>query len=111
MSAARLALDAHRRELASKGERITLRRGVGADAIDLMVRARVTSLKPDELIGNIKQGDLKIIILAEDVTFDPPLSERDKVQRDGKPHQIVAIDREQRRVGGVLIAYEIVARG
>ena len=104
-------LNAHRRQIKATGEEMTLRRGSGVGAESLAVWGRIMGFDPDELVGDIKQGDRKAIILAEDVTFNPPLRPGDRIMLRGQPLNITAVDDSTRRVGGMLIAYEVTARG
>lgn len=91
------------------GEAVTLRRLL--PSTDISVRARVTGYKPDELGGGIQQGDRKIIILTEDVTFDGGLKVGDKIIVRGRTLNASVVDDNTRRVGGDLVAYEVAARG
>ncbi len=95
-------------ELEAHGESITLRR---LPSTDIAVRARVTGYKPDEIGGDIMQGDRKVIVFADDVTFDPPLRRGDKVVVRGALLNIAVVDDNTRRIAGELIAYELAARG
>jgi hypothetical protein len=97
-------------QLSQFGEMITLRRP--ATMAEITVRARVTEYKPEELGGGINQGDRRVIVLASDVTFDPPLRVGDKVVlRGNRVLNISVIDDNTRRIAGELIAYDIAARG
>lgn len=103
----------YRRQIAMHGETLTLQRN-GTPPITQAVRARVTGYQPDELIGQIQQGDVRIIVLAEDIgSFPVPIRERstDSVVINGRFLTVQAVDERTRKVGGVLIAYEIRARG
>ena len=95
------------RHIAEDGETITLRRG----ASDISVRARVVGYQAEELVGGIVQGDRKVIALADDVTFDPPLRRGDKAVIRNRVMNIEFVDDSTRRVGGVLVAYELTVRG
>ncbi len=115
-SAAEMRAD-YRELIDEDGETITLRRFVAGGApIEVEVRARVTGYQPAELVGGIKQGDSRLIVLAEDVEargFPVPFSTggSDKAIIRGKTQNIELVDDRTRRVGGVLIAYDITARG
>lgn len=102
----------YRRQLAA-GEDIILRRVNVSPTpnTDIPVRARVIGYRPEEMVGGIQAGDRKIIVLADDVTFDPPLKKGDKAVVRGRVLNLEVVDDNTRRVGGVLIAYELVARG
>lgn len=113
------AASAYRSALLHEHETVVLRRvGPGntvvAESPPLL--ARVTGYKPDELVAGIKQGDLRLVLLAEDVEasgFPLPLKQgaADRVVVRGRMTTPQAIDDNTRRVGGVLIAYEIQVRG
>lgn len=115
-SAAEMRAD-HREMIDEDGEIITLRRFVAGGApIEAEVRARVTGYQSAELVGGIKQGDRRVIVLAEDVeTSGFPVPFRtggtDKVVVRCRVLNIGVVDDSTRRVGGVLIAYEITATG
>jgi hypothetical protein len=116
MDAAQARRD-YREMIADVGEVITLRRNVPSGApIEAQVLARVTGYQPKDLVGGIKQGDSRLIVLAEDVEakgFPVPFSTggSDKAIIRGKTQNIELVDDRTRRVGGVLIAYDITARG
>lgn len=110
--------DSYRRALAVGGEVVTVRRYVGTGAsrplIEAEVAARVTGYAPSELAGNIRQGDRKVILLHDDLVrrqFPVPVKAGDKVVVGGRELNIEYPDDQTRRVAGVLIAYEIQARG
>ncbi len=111
----KVALDqqrAYRRQFAKAGEAVTLRRGTGPTAQNLTVRARVMTFRADEIVGDIQQTDQKVVVLAEDVTFDPPFLKGDRILMHGKTLSIVGPPNDKtRRVAGVLIAYEFAVRG
>lgn len=78
------------------------------------IRANVTGSAPHKLIGTIVQGDRKILLLVDDLIekqFALPVTTNDKVVVDGRELAIMAVDASTRQVNGVLIAYEIQARG
>lgn len=104
--------------IADDGEWIKIRRYTGLGnsrpRFDVDVRARVTSFHPDELVGAIQQGDRKLIVLADDLIaaqFALPITASDKAVVRGRELAIVAPDDSTRRLGTVLIAYELAARG
>lgn len=108
----------YRRMMDKAGETITIRRYTGSGPnrpfFDAPVRARVVDYEPHELVGTIQQGDRKLIVLAEDLaTAQVPLDLRkgDKAVVRGRELNIEAADDNTRRVQGVLIAYELQARG
>ncbi len=106
------------RRLIASGEEIKLRRYTGTGSsrpfADYVLRAKVAGYAPEELIGNIEQGDRNIIALAEDVfaaQCPVPITAKDQVVVRGKELAIMAFDDSTRRIGGELIAYQIQARG
>lgn len=121
--AAAAHLAAHRRMLRRLGESVTLRRLTGTTsqtAVDATVTARVTGYRPQALAGGIQQGDRELIVLAEDLVaagwpVPPKKGDRIILRPDadgvGETLTVQAVDSSRRRVGGVLIAYEITARG
>lgn len=107
----------YRRQVAAHGETVMLGRVVAnGDDIAKAARARVTGYKPEQLVGDIQQGDRKVIVLAEDVEatgFPVPFKTggNDTVMIRDHLCAIVAVDDSTRRVAGTLIAYEITVRG
>ena len=104
--------------LIQSGEEIKLRRYTGTGTsrpfADYVLRAKVAGYTPEELVGNIQQGDRNIIALAEDVfnaQFPVPITPNDKVIVRGRELDIKAVDDSTRRIGGELIAYQIQACG
>src|SRR3546814_20636505 len=67
--------DGYRRALAAAGELVTVRRyvGTGVDrpVVEAQVAARVTGHAPSELVGKIRQGDRRVILLVEDMERRP----------------------------------------
>src|SRR3546814_16620954 len=63
--------DGYRRALAAAGELVTVRRyvGTGVDrpVVEAQVAARVTGYAPSELVGNIRPGDSRVVLLVEDL--------------------------------------------
>lgn len=116
MNAAQARRD-YREMIADVGETITLRRINQSSApTEALVLARVVGYRPEELVGGIKQGDRHLIVLAEDVEttgFPVPFLTNGTykaVVRD-KVLNIGIVDDSTRRIGGVLIAYDITATG
>ncbi len=101
----------YRRAFALVGETVSIRRGTSGSATATAVRARVKDYAADELVGDIAQGDRRIIIMAEDVPLAPPLAKGDRLVVRGQPMVVQVVDDNTRRVAGVLIAYEVRARG
>lgn len=88
--------------------------GSNRTRFDATAMGRIVGYDPQELVGSIQQGDSKIILMADDLidaAFPLPLVKGDKVVDRGKEMNIEAIDDKTRRVGNVLIAYELQVRG
>jgi hypothetical protein len=85
------------------------------------VRGRVTGLGAKDIIGDIKISDRKVILLNDSAATVPPgkvalslllrLRTTDKLLVRDRELAIQNVDDDTRRVAGVLIALEIVARG
>lgn len=110
--------DTYRRMIDDGGEAVFIRRYTGSGTIkpkfDVQVRAKVSGYAPDELVGGIVQGDRRVIILVQDLIdrqFAMPVLASDKAVVRGKELAIIAPDDSTRRIAGVLIAYELTARG
>jgi hypothetical protein len=111
--------ETYRRMIDEIGEPIVIRRYTGAGVnrphFDVEVRARVAGYQPEELVGGIVQGDRRIIVLVEDLIdaqFALPIVASDKVLVRGGPElAITKPDDSTRRIHGVLIAYELTAKG
>lgn len=109
MSLAGAAIAAYRRSVDLVGEPVTLVKG----AQSVTVKARVVGFAPAELVGSIQQGDRKVIMPAEPFANGalPVPVEGVNIVVGGKTLRIEAVDDRTRRVAGVLIAYELAARG
>lgn len=118
------AQSTYRRMIDAYGETVTLRRESLDPAPEATARARVVGLTPEELASGIDQGSRKMILLAEDVEAAiatggwpaPPagyaaIQKNDVIVVRGAPLNVESVDDNTRRVGGVLVAYEIVAIG
>ncbi len=108
----------YRRMMDQAGETVLVRIYSGAGdarvSTDYAAKARVTGYAPDELVGDVRQGDRKLIIPHEELaTQDFPSAAvvGNKVVVRGKELRIEALDDSTRRIAGQLIAYEIRARG
>ncbi len=111
-------LETYRRHMEEVGEEITIRRYTGTGQnrpqTNVIVLARVMEYDPQELIGTINQGDRKLIVLIDDLIssgFSLPVMKNDKTIVRGRELNIEKVDDNTRRINGVLIAYEIQARG
>lgn len=90
------------------GETVTLRRGSGATAINLTVRAKLKGYGPRDLVGGITQDDRGFIILAEDLAgtaFAAGPAMKDKILFNGIAMTINALDTATGRVAGEQIAF------
>lgn len=107
----------YRRQLQRAGEILIIRRAVpNAPAIEAQVLGRITGYSPEELASGVMQGNRKCLISAEDVEasgFPLPLRAggTDAVVARGAKMTIQSVDDSTRRVGGVLIAYQIGITG
>ena len=112
-------LAAYRAALAQNHETVVLRRIAAGNKVlaeSGPLLARVTGYGPQELVGGIQQGDLRVVLLADDVAasgFPLPLVQAgaDRIVVRGRATTPQAVDDNTRRVAGVLIAYEIRVRG
>jgi len=105
------ALQSYRDAIAKYGRVVAFKRPDGSVA-DAAVRCRSSGYDAQELGGGIVQGDVKVIALAEDFEtagWEP--RKGDQATLGTKLVSVEAVDRETRRVGETLIAYEIQARG
>jgi len=114
-AAARSAL---RRQIAQHGEAVTVRRYAGTgearSSADYATTGRVTGYLPDQLVGNLKQGDRKVILAYDDLAATAitlPLLLTDKLVLRGKEFVIKSLDDNTRRLAGELIAYEVGIAG
>jgi hypothetical protein len=94
------------------GETATFRRPDGSlSSADVLCRS--AGYGAAEYGGGIIQGDRKLIALAEDFeAANWPAPQRgDIVMIGGKQVSVEAVDSDTRKIAGVIIAYEIQARG
>lgn len=107
----------YRESMLRVGEAIMLRRYSNPATrtfVDYATYARPVNYQPHELVGAIQQGDVNLIVLAEDLEtagFPFPVRKGDKAVVDGKELNIEAPDNNSRRVKGVICAYELRVRG
>lgn len=92
---------------------VSIRRYAGVapsrTATDYEARARVVNYDASELIGEVRQGDRRAIVLAADL--DITISRNDTLILRGQELAIMKVDDSSRRVGDTLIAYELQVRG
>lgn len=104
-------------QLVEHGGTVTLRRYTGTGpartSVDKTVRARVIGYSADQLVGNIVQGDQRVIVYADDVSapLSLPLTVNDKVVIDGKEAAIKHPDHNTRKIAGVQIGIDLQVRG
>lgn len=107
----------YRASLSRVGSVIQVRRytdPVTRTFVDYPALARAVQYNPQDLVGAIQQGDVKLIVLAEDLEiagFPFPIRKGDKVLRHGREANIEAPDDNSREVQGILCAYELRVRG
>jgi hypothetical protein len=108
------ARDALRRFIQANGEMVTLRRTnqLPTPATEVSVMARIMGYSPEELASGVMQGNRKAIMLAEDVEasgFPVPILKNtvDSLVVRGGKMTIKSVDDSTRRVGGVLIGYNL----
>lgn len=104
----------YRRQIQAQGGLVTLKRGTSPDAPETAFKARCTGYAPQEMTGDLQQGDVKVIFLADDLgDFPLPIKAKstDAIWQDGRKMTVQAVDDQTRRVAGVLIAYELRVRG
>lgn len=119
------ALDILRRQLREHGEDVIIRRWSGPAnarvATEAVVRGRPVGLKAEQLVGNIKAGDCKVVVINDpDVTVLSgkvalstllPLTTSDKVVVGGRELAIKYPDDLTRRIAGVVTGLDIFAGG
>jgi len=108
----------YREAMDTAGQWIAIRRytGAGEDRpwFEAPARARIVGYDPDELVGNIQQGDRRVILLYEDMIaaqFPVPPRRGDKAVVGGRELNVESVDDEKRRFMGELMAYELQVRG
>ncbi|MDI3559573.1 hypothetical protein [Bradyrhizobium sp. Arg816] len=120
------ALASHRRQLAQVGEAVTVRRYAGTGAsraavAEAVALARVVGYQPSEIVGAVRQGDRRVILLNDPAATVPagkvalatmlPLTSDDKLVIRGAEVAIQGADDSTRRIAGILIALELQVRG
>ncbi|ODM77792.1 hypothetical protein [Bradyrhizobium elkanii] len=119
------SLEQHRRALQEHGQSIIVRRWSGpANArvpTEAVALGRPFGLKAEQLVGGIKAGDIKVILLNDPAAVVPegkvplsallPLTSTDKLVLDGREISVKFPDDMTRRIAGVVIALEIIAGG
>lgn len=98
-------------------ETIIVRRYTGAGAtrpkFDAEARGKAWGYSGSELIGDIQQGDQRVLVLVDDLIdngFTLPVTANDKVVVKGK--EIAIVSPGQRKApDGTLVVYDLQARG
>ena len=78
------------------------------------IRGRVSSYQESDLVagGSINVGDLGLIILADSIPESiTKMTQKDRVEIDGRDYSVVHWDAHSRTVGDDLIAVEATVRG
>jgi hypothetical protein len=119
-------LQRYRSALAEVGEDIAVRRYAGTGAARAIVqeaiaRGRVVGLGAEDIVGDIKLTDRKVILLNDPDAAVPagkialsallPLQTTDKLFFRDREFAILNPDDDTRRVAGVAVALEIKVRG
>ena len=106
---------AYAREMDVNGDLAMIRRNGVPPTTFGPVRIWITTYMPEELTGNMQEGDRKALMLAADVVACgiplPLLPKQDRLLFEGRPLTIQAVDDTTHRVGGTLLAYEIRISG
>ena len=99
------------RMLARYGRPMVLQRRVGkTDAFTSITRfGKDSAYRPQDLIGLVKQGDLKVIIGPDLGAITSPLKTPDQILIDGRAYTIQGAT--PRHVGTMLDGYELWVRG
>lgn len=97
--------------LLKAGEDVALQvTAAGATSSTVTARAFVRGYKPDQLAGDIKQGDGKVILSPTGLAAAPKQNDRVVVGGAGKvPRNVVAV--ETIRLAGTIVRYELQVRG
>ena len=108
------ALAMYRRQRDRSGKAVVFRRytgtGTSRTPSDVNALAHVSGYAPHQLAGTIQQGDVRVIVMVEDLGGFVPRN-GDKVVVSGKELNVEACDLNTRDVADVLISYDIQARG
>src|SRR5215813_8140597 len=119
-------LQRYRSILAERGEDIAVRRyaGTGANRVivqEAIARGRVERLGAEDIVGDIKLTDRKVILVNDPDAAVPdgkialsamlPLLTTDKLFFRDREFAILDPDDDTRRYAGVLIALELTVRG
>jgi hypothetical protein len=119
-------LQSYRSAFARVGKTVTVRRYAGIGAARAVSAeadglARVIGYQPDEIVGDIQQGDRKVILLNDPsapvaggkvaLASLLPLTNSDKIVIAGREVAIMGPDDSTRDIGDELLALELQVRG
>jgi hypothetical protein len=106
-------VDTLRRAIARDGGPLTLRRvATGQVPVDVAVRGLVRDYRPDELVGNISQGDRRVTLGNAEIAaagWPLPIRKGDQVLDEGRVYTVQSCN--TLRLRGEVARHEIVARG
>lgn len=110
------AVKASYRRMLGEFETVKIRRYTGTSQAytDYSCLAKPVAYQPQEIIGNIVQGDQKIFAFADDIATSGiamPITNNDRAVIGNKETSIKAIDGNTIRLGGVTIAYILQVKG
>lgn len=110
------ALAQHRQLIGEVGETVIVRRYSGLAPsrikVDTSTTARVMGYRPNPLFATqVVQGDRTVIALVDDLSGILPVKTTDKLVVRGKEAEIKGVDDNTRRIGGTLIALELLVAG
>lgn len=97
------------RLVAKYGPTVTLRRD---PATDVALKARVSGFAPDELVGEIKQGDRRVVIANAEIAaaaWPGPPKIGDRLIVSGKIFTIGAVD--TRKLGDEIAGHWLTVKG
>jgi hypothetical protein len=99
-------------------ERVLIRRytgtGPGRTSVDVSCRAKIIGDSSGVLVGDVRQFEFDAVVLAEDLATGGialPLTPADKLVLQGREMAIMFPDNATRSDEGVLVAYQIKAKG
>ena len=98
------------------GEDVTIMRYSGRAqarivAASVTMRGKVSGYTPTSLVGDIQEGDCKVIIHTDELGAIAIPTVNDRIRVDGKEMAIKSVDGNTRRINGVVIGYELRCRG
>jgi len=101
-------------DIAREGALMTLRRvtGTGDVHFDVEVYGYDSQYKPEEIVGEIAQGDIRVIISNREIlarSWPGPPRRSDVVIIDGKPHRVMG--NEIQSIGGEVVMHWLQVRG